>query len=46
LFELDAEGNVISKDDPSGVSVTYETETVCGTGTLSLNFQVQCDEAM
>lgn len=46
MFELDAEGNVISKDDPSGVSVTYETETTCGTGTLSLNFQVQCDETM
>jgi MFS family permease len=46
LFELDAEGNVISKDDPSGVSVTYETDVVCGAGTLSLNFQVQCDEAM
>lgn len=44
---MDLEGNITNKNDPNGVSVTYESATVCDTtSVMSLNFKVFCDETM
>lgn len=47
FFDLNAEGEAINPDKPSGITVVYNTETVCDeNNTLSLSYTVRCDDEM